>query len=433
MDLNESWELTNINYDKDLLLEAILRKGEDFGVLYENPNSYKWHSDMWFEQHKRTFEKWFDAFDIPYAPLENQGKFEDVLSNTNDKGIVSSTVKGEEDHIGHNISSSDNSSESLENENSKESNNLVATEGSHEEGTKTSNTTGSNSETTAEDTTGQKLSGTDESASKVSRDIYDENKSFDEDDTVDIRQDYTDSTKDTTKTVETPDDKNGRTVETQVSGYNDDDYVPSQLEITKGTMTTEHVLDNGNPNLVVNHKTNDAAGDDPNANNRTHTIIDRDESVSGLKSGTIDDTKSTDSTEDTTGSLDRQVDGEHSEDYNDSTTNDSTGHRNEITDKDTNTNSISSTKGNENSSSADEYRNNTTTTTEKTDINSRDYKSNIYTHGNVDRGVLYQDMLTAEIRVQLFNLYDEIAELYIDDMCIRVYPSRRGGCCCYDY
>lgn len=431
--LNANWEIDNQNFDKDVLLSVILRVGEDFGVLYENPIRFKWNSDMWWEQHKRTFTKWFDAFDIPYSPLENYDRHENVLSTTNDKGTSSEYTKGEEDHLGHNIRHGESSGESLDNENSKERNNLVETNGSHNEGTTVGEKSGTTGETTAEATENQKLSGFDEASSKVTRDIYDENKSLDEDDTVDIRQDYTDSTKDTTKIVEKPDSDTGRTVETRVSAYNETDYVNSQKVITKGNMTTEHSLnEDGDPNLVVTHKTNDAEGDDPDANNRTHTTIDRDESVSGLKSGTVDDTHSSDTTEDATGSLDRQVDGEHADEYSEATTGDSTGHRNELSDKDTNSNAIHSQKDKSSEQGSDEFKNKSLSSTEKTDVTDRDFKSNVYTHGNI--GVTTaQQMLTQEIQVQLFTIYDQIAELYVDDLCVRVYPSRRGGCCCYDY
>ena len=69
--------MENERFDKDVLLNTIVVRGAQFEPLYSNPEFFLQMSDSWWMAHRRTFEKWFDAFDIVYAPLENYDRHEE--------------------------------------------------------------------------------------------------------------------------------------------------------------------------------------------------------------------------------------------------------------------------------------------------------------------------------------------------------------------
>lgn len=85
----DDWELTNQTYDKDTLLACIIQTGASFEPLYADPDYFHLMSAMWWKRWKRTFEKWFDAFDLEYNPLENYDRQEQWHEDTLDTGSES--------------------------------------------------------------------------------------------------------------------------------------------------------------------------------------------------------------------------------------------------------------------------------------------------------------------------------------------------------
>ena len=92
---NDLFGLLNLppGIDKDTLINNILLRGGEFEVVYSNPDFYKSAIGLWSNKHYRTFEKWINALNINYNPLENYDRMEewsDVGSRTN-TGTVSDT------------------------------------------------------------------------------------------------------------------------------------------------------------------------------------------------------------------------------------------------------------------------------------------------------------------------------------------------------
>ena len=85
--------------DKDTLVNNIMLRGGEFEVVYSNPDFYKSAIGLWSNKHYRTFEKWINALNIDYNPLENYDRMEewsDSGSRTNtgtvsDSGITKNT------------------------------------------------------------------------------------------------------------------------------------------------------------------------------------------------------------------------------------------------------------------------------------------------------------------------------------------------------
>ena len=76
---NDLFGLLNLppGIDKDTLINNILLRGGEFEVVYSNPDFYKSAIGLWSNKHYRTFEKWINALDIDYNPLENYDRMEE--------------------------------------------------------------------------------------------------------------------------------------------------------------------------------------------------------------------------------------------------------------------------------------------------------------------------------------------------------------------
>ena len=90
---NDLFGLLNLppGIDKGTLVNNIMLRGGEFEVVYSNPDFYKSAIGLWSNKHYRTFEKWINALNIDYNPLENYDRMEewsDSGSRTN-TGTVS--------------------------------------------------------------------------------------------------------------------------------------------------------------------------------------------------------------------------------------------------------------------------------------------------------------------------------------------------------
>lgn len=84
--------------DADIVKNEILMKSGEFEVLYPNPNFMKLLIGHWCSKHMRTFQKWFDALQIEYDPLENYNRHEeytDVRTNKTGRKTSDNIVDNE--------------------------------------------------------------------------------------------------------------------------------------------------------------------------------------------------------------------------------------------------------------------------------------------------------------------------------------------------
>ena len=117
---NDLFGLLNLppGIDKDTLVNNIMLRGGEFEVVYSNPDFYKSAIGLWSNKHYRTFEKWINALNIDYNPLENYDRMEewsDTGSRTNtgtvsDSGLRKNTGTQSTETIGNdNFTGSGNS------------------------------------------------------------------------------------------------------------------------------------------------------------------------------------------------------------------------------------------------------------------------------------------------------------------------------------
>ena len=95
---NDLFGLSNLppGIDKDMLVNNIMLRGGEFEVVYSNPDFYKSAIGLWSNKHYRTFEKWINALNIDYNPLENYDRMEewsDSGSRTNTGTVSDSGIR----------------------------------------------------------------------------------------------------------------------------------------------------------------------------------------------------------------------------------------------------------------------------------------------------------------------------------------------------
>lgn len=81
--------------DKDTLVNSILLESAEFEVLYPNPTFMQQSIQLWFRKWNRTFNKWMEALEIKYNPLDNYDRSEEW---TDKSGTVSGGTVKDESH-----------------------------------------------------------------------------------------------------------------------------------------------------------------------------------------------------------------------------------------------------------------------------------------------------------------------------------------------
>lgn len=96
--------------DKDTVTDNIILEGGDFEVLYADPYMFRMAVGTWSQKHLRTFEKWINALNIEYEPLENYDRIEDYTDTFN---------KGEKTTAGNTRTLNNEDKETLNTENKR--------------------------------------------------------------------------------------------------------------------------------------------------------------------------------------------------------------------------------------------------------------------------------------------------------------------------
>lgn len=106
--ITDSWTLDSEVFDVNTLLFSIVQTGGQFGVAYQDPEFFHECCELFWNKYKRTFQKWFDAFEIEYNPLENYDRTEhtefkpgvvETIANTG-KDTETPSGKTTESHLG---------------------------------------------------------------------------------------------------------------------------------------------------------------------------------------------------------------------------------------------------------------------------------------------------------------------------------------------
>lgn len=78
--------------DKNLAIDRILNKSEEFEVLYSDINYLKDRIGIWGEIWERTFTKWVNALSVDYDPLNNYDRTE-IYTDTRNRNYTDENTK----------------------------------------------------------------------------------------------------------------------------------------------------------------------------------------------------------------------------------------------------------------------------------------------------------------------------------------------------
>lgn len=82
--------------DKDLFINSLLMEAGEMEVLYDNPDFFRNAVTIWGQKWYRTFEKWYQALQVQYDPLNNYDRTEEWTtdSRTNTNALDNTTTSG---------------------------------------------------------------------------------------------------------------------------------------------------------------------------------------------------------------------------------------------------------------------------------------------------------------------------------------------------
>lgn len=119
--------------DKDTVVNNILLRGGEFEVLYSNPIFMKNMFAVWSRKWERTFNKWYEALNIQYNPLDNYDRTEEWTDKGSSKISNDNTVTNTgSDTIEKQVSAYDTSSYSPSDKNTTTLGTSTTTEDSTE-------------------------------------------------------------------------------------------------------------------------------------------------------------------------------------------------------------------------------------------------------------------------------------------------------------
>lgn len=358
-----------LDYDKEVLLAAIMRKGGTFEPLYTDPEYFYWDCSMWWKKWRRNFTKQAEALMIDYKPLENYRRNEVEHSDTVEAGQLAQATHNQE--VMDDDTSRTYSSQEVMDDDTTSNKQLDHTYSDEADG----RTTGS--EVVDAETTGTKNSTTEDNLATT--------KSISGSETVD-----NDTTKNgTTSEIETKQNNGSYTTNLSVAGFNS-----ASLEPKSGESNTHNDTD-----TTTKSGTSSETGTDDTTTTRTQSETgsdDRDIKYSETTGGTEDRNTTTQGTshDEKSGS---SKDIETGTGTDDRTTNLS-GQEAGTDDRTTTANG----------------------TLNQSTNNDRDWDHTSEIWGNI--GVTTsQKMLQEELEIRKWNLYDFMSDKFVDECCVRVY------------
>lgn len=93
MENKSVFDLLNLpdGIDKDTCVDNIILECGEFEVLYSDPFFMRAAIGTWSNKHYRTFEKWINALNLEYDPLENYDRKEDWTDTGNRQNTLDFT------------------------------------------------------------------------------------------------------------------------------------------------------------------------------------------------------------------------------------------------------------------------------------------------------------------------------------------------------
>ena len=112
--------------DKDLLIDNIVMEAGEFELMYANLDFMKSAIGVWSAKNYRTFEKWINALNVEYNPLENYDRMEEWEDNHSGSKTGSTTTNETRSDNTTTSDTSNNSGSITNNQNNTTTNSVSA-------------------------------------------------------------------------------------------------------------------------------------------------------------------------------------------------------------------------------------------------------------------------------------------------------------------
>lgn len=92
--ITDTWafsEGTEVTFDKNLLLSAIINRGASFSVAYPDPDYFYNMSTAWWAKWSDSFLRWLKVLEAEYNPIENYDRQEEWHDDITDDNTIKDT------------------------------------------------------------------------------------------------------------------------------------------------------------------------------------------------------------------------------------------------------------------------------------------------------------------------------------------------------
>lgn len=94
--------------DRDILIPSIFERANEFEVLYADPDYMRNITTLFFKKWYNTFERWQEAAEAEYDPIENYDRYEDYSGQAAGSGSGSSSSSETQTRAAFNSSTLEN-------------------------------------------------------------------------------------------------------------------------------------------------------------------------------------------------------------------------------------------------------------------------------------------------------------------------------------
>lgn len=85
-----------LSFDPQILLNSIMLKGGELGILFNNIATYYKMNKVWWDKWKPTFQKWWEVEEIQYNPMWDRDGRRKYHEDIDDNGTTSQTTENQE-------------------------------------------------------------------------------------------------------------------------------------------------------------------------------------------------------------------------------------------------------------------------------------------------------------------------------------------------
>lgn len=94
--LTDPWELKDVEFEPEVLLDTIMLKAGECAPLYSNVATFYSMNRSWWRKWQMTFQKWWEVIDDEYEPLWDRNGTETIEDHIDEKGTLDTSTSSKE-------------------------------------------------------------------------------------------------------------------------------------------------------------------------------------------------------------------------------------------------------------------------------------------------------------------------------------------------